>query len=363
MKLWRSVKNHLLPWRGNTHRPHILRRGWLMAFLALTLISEGVIVGGTLMPSGPNVFLAAVVKGDVILYTEEAREGEGGGVLLENDELDAAAQAKAEDMAAKGYFSHVGPTGEEPWAWIERAGYDYVYAGENLAVRFSDSKDVVNAWMASPTHRANIVKPQYREIGVGIADGMYKGSPATFVVQYFGSPARPIASAAPADTSAPAHEASSPVAKVAEAAETPRAHAASAVAGAETEAQAPMQAAAPAPAPAQSKMQSLASSMHAVFSKVGSGAPWVLGGIAALLVIVLALTFFIRIQVQPTDLLLPGLAVALIAITFMAANAKLLPGAAQSASVANSLPGDIAGGETVERVSAFPESPAAQPSI
>ena len=103
--------------------------------------------------------------------------------------------------------------------------------------------------------------------------------------------------------------------------------------------------------------------MHAAFGKLGSGAPWVLGGVAALLVIVLALTFFIRIQVQPTDLLLPGLAVALIAITFMAANAKLLPGAAQSASVANALPGDIAGGETVERTSAFPESPAAQPSL
>jgi hypothetical protein len=356
MKLWRSIKNHLLPWRGNTHRPHILRRGWLMAFLALTLISEGAIVGHTLIPAGPNVFLAAVVRSDVISYTDEARVSEGGRVLVENEVLDAAAQAKAEDMAAKGYFSHVGPTGEEPWVWIKRAGYDYVYAGENLAVRFNDSKDVVDAWMASPTHRANIVKTQYQEIGVGLADGTYKGSPATFVVQYFGSPARAPVSVLP--PAVPAEEPASAVAAAPQAAsEQPR------VAGAETEVAAAQEASAPAPAPKQSQGQSLVRSIGKAFSEADSGASWLLGGVAALLMMVLALTFFVRIQVQPTDLLLPGLAVALIAITFMAANAKFLPSTTQSASVAGSLPGDIAGGDAVERVSAFPEAPAAQPAL
>lgn len=331
-----------------------------MAFLALTIISEGVIVGHAVIQSGPNVFLAAVLRSDVISYTEQARTDEGGGALKENDALDAAAQAKAEDMAAKGYFSHIDPAGEEPWAWIERAGYDYVYAGENLAVRFNESKDVVDAWMASPGHRANIVKPQYREIGVGVADGMYKGAPATFVVQYFGSPARPVASAAKA---APATPASSAVADTAQASAQP---AEPAVAGAETQAAAAPAVSAPAPQQpqTQTQKQSLIRSISKAMGEAGSGASWVLGGIAALLIVVLALTFFIRIQVQPTDLLLPGIAVALVAITFMAANAKLLPAArSQSASVAGALSGDIAGGDAAERVSAFPEAPAAQPSL
>ncbi len=351
MKLWRSVVNHLLPWRGNTHRPHILRRGWLVAFLAVALVSEGVILGSTLIPAGPNVFLAAVVKSDVIAYTDEARVSEGGQALLENELLDAAAQAKAEDMAARGYFAHVGPDGEEPWVWIERAGYEYVYAGENLAVRFNDSKDVVDAWMASPTHRANIVKAHYQEIGVGLAEGTYKGGPATFVVQYFGSPQK-AAAAAPVPAEAPAKDEASPVATI----ETPAPAIAPAVAGAKTE-MAAVQVA--APAPQQSFTQSATRAVTKAFSEAPQGASWVLAGIAMLLIVVLALTFFIRIQVQPTDLLLPGLAVALIAVTLLGANAKFLPAVTQTASVASFDAGDIAGGVSIERMRvAFPEAPA-----
>ena len=345
-----------------------------MAFLALALASEGVILSHTLAP-GPDVFLAAVLRSDVILFTEEARASEGGGgALIENDALDAAAQAKAEDMAAKGYFSHVGPGGEEPWEWLERAGYEYAYAGENLAVRFEDSKDVVDAWMASPAHRANIVKPQYREIGVGIAEGTYKGGPATFVVQYFGSPAR-AAAASPEPSEAQAADASGAAPETA-ASEAP-APAPSAVAGAETQtlaaaeeppAPAPVQAqpdAAPEPRlqPHSAPADSTAERAERIADALGSGAPWVLAGVAALLALVIALTFFVRIQVQPTDLLLPGLAVALIALTFIAANATLLPGASQSASVANFSPGDIAGGISTERATPPREAPIAEPSL
>lgn len=339
MRLWRSIKNHLLPWQGNTHRPHILRRQWLAAFLGLAMLSEMVILGGSIFKAGPDVFLAAVVRSDVIAYTGEARVGDGGDALTENGLLDEAAQAKAEDMASKGYFSHVGPGGEEPWVWLERAGYSFVYAGENLAVRFNDSKDVVDAWMASPAHRANIVKPQYKEIGVGLADGTYKGGPATFVVQYFGSPAQPV----PAVPASPAQE---PISAEAAAgiSEVP---ASPTVAGAQTA----------TPSAPRSFMQSAMRAIAGAFDGAGERASWMLAGIASLLVTVLALTFFVRIQVQPTDLLLPGLAVALIAITLLAANARFLPAATQTASVAAPYMGDIGAGVAVERASvAFPEA-------
>lgn len=364
MKLWRIVANHLLPHRGNAHRPHILRRGWLVAFLALALASEGVILSNILISSGPNVFLAAVVRSEVVDYTREARLLEGGQALAENEVLNAAAQAKAEDMAARGYFSHVGPAGEEPWVWIERAGYEYVYAGENLAVRFNDSKDVVDAWMASPTHRANILKANYKEIGVGIAQGAYKGGRATFIVQYFASPANPVAVSAVPDVPA-AGPASSPTVATQTLLDA-------AVAGAETELAAPQEVAPAsaqssaqaqvqvpaAPAPEHSFAQSAARAATQAVGDAPKGASWVLAGIAMLLIAVLALTFFIRIQVQPTDLLLPGVAVALVVITLMGANAKFLPASTQSASVAVSDPGEIAEGTSTERMSVFPEAPA-----
>ncbi|MEI6553150.1 MAG: CAP domain-containing protein, partial [bacterium] len=75
-----------------------------------------------------------------------------------------------------------------PWYWIDQTGYQYSSAGENLAVNFDYSKDVVQAWMNSPTHRANIVKAKYQEIGIGIAEGFYQGRPSVFVVQMFGTP-------------------------------------------------------------------------------------------------------------------------------------------------------------------------------
>ncbi len=340
MKLWRTIANHLLPWQGNTHRPHILRRQWLVALLGLAMLSEMVILGGSIFKAGPDVFLAAVVRSDVISYTGDARVGEGGEALIENGLLDDAAQAKAEDMAARGYFSHVGPDGEEPWVWLDRAGYEYVYAGENLAVRFNDSKDVVDAWMASPAHRANIVKPQYKEIGVGLADGTYKGGPATFVVQYFGSPVQPLAAAVPAEAAPEPALAEAP-------AGVRQALTNSAVAGAQTA----------VPSAPQSFMQSAVRSVAGAFDGAGENATWMLAGIAGLLTTVLALTFFIRIQVQPTDLLLPGLAVALVAITLLAANARFLPAATQTASVAAPYMGDIGAGVAVERASvAFPEA-------
>ncbi|MDP1629757.1 MAG: CAP domain-containing protein, partial [bacterium] len=97
-----------------------------------------------------------------------------------------------------GYFSHVGPEGAEPWYWIKKAGYDYVYAGENLARGFIDANSVFNAWMKSAGHRANILNSRYTEIGVAVLSGNMAGRETTLIVQMFGS--RPKAGAAPLKT-------------------------------------------------------------------------------------------------------------------------------------------------------------------
>ncbi|MBI4101680.1 MAG: hypothetical protein HY443_01810, partial [Candidatus Nealsonbacteria bacterium] len=86
------------------------------------------------------------------------------------------------------YFSHVSPQGQNPWYWLDQVGYSFSYAGENLAVSFFESKDAVNAWMASPGHRKNILNGKFTEIGVGWALGKYQGRETIYLVQFFAKP-------------------------------------------------------------------------------------------------------------------------------------------------------------------------------
>lgn len=136
--------------------------------------------------------LVQFIKTDVISsvifdLTNENRAEHLRPSLKTNDLLTAAAQMKADDMASKGYFSHTTQDGQPFTYWLNKAGYDYIYAGENLAVKFTDSEKIVKAWMESRSHRLNLLSTKYQEIGIGIATGEYKGKEAIFVVQVFGS--------------------------------------------------------------------------------------------------------------------------------------------------------------------------------
>ncbi len=108
--------------------------------------------------------------------------------LAPNPVLTEAAQRKAEHMAAHGYFAHTSPTGETPWHWLVSSGYEYSYAGENLALNFVDSGAVTKAWMESTTHRANLLRREYTEIGTGVATGTFAGFTVEYVAQFYGRP-------------------------------------------------------------------------------------------------------------------------------------------------------------------------------
>jgi hypothetical protein len=137
----------------------------------------------------PNV--AAVISSVLVELTNADRGAQGLGTLTVSPVLTAVAEAKAKDMAAKGYFAHTSPEGLTPWHWFKEKGYKFSYAGENLAVDFNESIDVERAWMNSPTHRANLVGTQFTEIGIATAQGTYQGRSTTFVVQVFGTPSVP----------------------------------------------------------------------------------------------------------------------------------------------------------------------------
>lgn len=153
--------------------------------------------------------LASVVSAVLVDLANDDRAASGVGLLSLNPTLTKAAQAKADDMAAKAYFAHVSPDGRNSWTWFKDAGYRFIYAGENLAVDFSDSADVERAWMNSPTHRRNILDANFTEVGIATARGTYKGRPTIFVVQMFGTPAA-VASEAPVRTLASPVVASEP---------------------------------------------------------------------------------------------------------------------------------------------------------
>jgi hypothetical protein len=115
------------------------------------------------------------------------RKEKGIGELAENEKLAAAAEAKAGDMAAKRYFAHTSPEGKTPWHWIENEKYEYSYAGENLAMDFVSAEKMNEAWLASPTHRANILNEKFKDVGVAVKEGVVDGHLTFIVVQMFGS--------------------------------------------------------------------------------------------------------------------------------------------------------------------------------
>jgi hypothetical protein len=123
--------------------------------------------------------------------------------LQYNDQLAVAAQNKANDMFARDYWAHYGPDGTTPWSFILSTGYKYEYAGENLAKNFLFSDGVVQGWMNSETHRENILRPEYTEIGFAISNGVLNGEETTLVVQMFGTPLGGPAPVVAADRPAP----------------------------------------------------------------------------------------------------------------------------------------------------------------
>lgn len=131
--------------------------------------------------------------------TNQQRASNNERPLTLNAKLDEAAQAKANDMVERNYWSHFAPNGTAPWAFIDAAHYTYQKVGENLATGFADEHSSVLGWMASPSHRHNLLDPSYTEVGFGTArSSNYAaggGGPMAVVVAFYGKPAASSAAA------------------------------------------------------------------------------------------------------------------------------------------------------------------------
>ena len=176
-----------LPHSHNNHKAKLLHHQSLLVLLGLFIMAQS---GLTLFHGiKPGVLgYASMISPEIVIeLTNKERVREGLPTLKENKELDAAAAAKAADMIAQNYWAHNDPNGTEPWSFILNSGYSYLHAGENLARDFSNPTDVVEAWMKSPSHRANLLSSKYQDIGIAVIDGKINGVETTLVVQMFGT--------------------------------------------------------------------------------------------------------------------------------------------------------------------------------
>lgn len=185
----------LVPSEQNGYRPNSLEAAASSIMLLLIVGTFAFANLHAILLVSSDWFVGSIIPAALVTLTNEERSDDALPTLVRNSTLDEAAQMKAEDMAKYSYFAHESPSGVTPWHWFKEAGYNYAYAGENLAVHFNDSDEVVRAWMNSPGHRANIMGNSYAEIGIGTAKGVYKGAPTVYVVQLFGTPLSPAVTA------------------------------------------------------------------------------------------------------------------------------------------------------------------------
>lgn len=159
--------------------------------IKINIIKLSIIVGAGvfLSVSFPTATQAKEINQENVVYlVNQSRADNNLKPLLINPELSKIAQDKALDMVDNHYFAHTSPTGVTPWFWFSENNYSYKYAGENLAINYDEAQEEHQAWMNSPTHRKNILNPNFTEIGVAKASGIIEGKKSFVTVQVFATP-------------------------------------------------------------------------------------------------------------------------------------------------------------------------------
>lgn len=163
--------------------------------LFLLVIANITLGFGWRLPQKKNVlaYATSMSPQTILDSTNTQRTASSVGLLTLNTKLNNAAQTKATDMATRNYWSHNTPEGNTPWSFITNAGYSYSKAGENLAYGFTEvdgSMGLIQGWINSPEHKANLLNANYTEVGFGIVDAAnYQGqSLQTIVVALYAKP-------------------------------------------------------------------------------------------------------------------------------------------------------------------------------
>lgn len=160
----------------------------VLIFLVILLAAK-IILSTALLFCAQNTAYneTAIDASQLIEMTNDYRLSRDLQPLAINPRLTQAAVNKAQDLLAKNYFSHTSPEGRRFSEWIKEVNYRYFYVGENLAIDFDSNENLFEAWLDSPLHKKNILRPQYQEIGIAALSGNFADHQTTVVVQIFGT--------------------------------------------------------------------------------------------------------------------------------------------------------------------------------
>ncbi len=192
-------QNWFLPHKDTHKKAHLLSwEGLVIYILFFILLQVGFSIINYTKP-GILGITSGIDQKKLIELTNAERQKVGLAPVVENTALDKAAAAKAQNMFQENYWAHFSPSGKTPWDFILGTGYRFTFAGENLAKNFYKSDDVVKAWVASPTHRDNLLNPKYKDIGIAVVEGVLNGQKTTLVVREFGTTDQSLASSPSVD--------------------------------------------------------------------------------------------------------------------------------------------------------------------
>lgn len=199
LKFFMKLRHFFLPHPDTHNRAHLLSLRALAVYIIFFLLLNLTFKVANVYKPGVLGVESAVSSSEIIRLTNIERERIGLSPVTEDPRLSAAALKKAENMFEENYWAHFSPSGKDPWGFINGAGYRFSYAGENLAKSFYESDEVVKAWMASRTHRENLLNKHYQHIGIAVLEGTLNGEKTTLVVQEFGTPVDTAIAAVPPD--------------------------------------------------------------------------------------------------------------------------------------------------------------------
>ncbi len=183
--------HHFVPHPKHKKRATLLSNNAFKFYIFLLLINFLALRITPKVVPGILGYASSIYVQELLSETNKVRREHGLEPLTINADLSQAAQQKANHMFENDYWAHVAPDGTRPWDFILGQQYDYEYAGENLAKNFNTSKQVVDAWFDSESHRDNLLNKNYTEIGFAVVNGELDGYDTTLVVQMFGKPRVP----------------------------------------------------------------------------------------------------------------------------------------------------------------------------
>jgi len=195
----KKISHYFLPHPETHQKAKLLSWHFLVIYILIFILIRVSLDIVTIYKPGVLGVNAELSVDKIISDTNVERQKQGLPPVTYNSSLSEAAKMKAQNMFAENYWAHFAPSGKDPWGFMKAAGYRFSYAGENLARNFSTSDDMVKAWMASPTHRENILNSKYQDIGIAVEEGVLQGQKTILVVQMFGHPYEAVAVSPPSN--------------------------------------------------------------------------------------------------------------------------------------------------------------------